>query len=194
MAEPIFFEDQEAWRAWLRENHDTEDEVELGFWKVKLKKPGLTYKQAVDEALCFGWIDGIRHSMGAESHRVRFTPRRKGSIWSQVNLKRYAELEAAGRVHASGRARFEGRDPKKENLYSFEVRRELEGEELEALQKDGTAAEFWEKTSASYRQEASWWVLQAKRDETRKKRLARLIEYSVRGEKLPDAFASKPKA
>jgi uncharacterized protein YdeI (YjbR/CyaY-like superfamily) len=191
MAEPKFFKDGAEWRKWLDKHHETESELLLGFWKTKTKKPGITYKNALEEALCFGWIDAVRKSLGEESYTIRFTRRRRDSIWSQVNLTRYMELDAEGRIKPAGRAIHDARDPKKVYRYSSEVMKELEGEELAELKKNKKAFEFWQNVAPSYRRVASWWVIQAKREETKQRRLSLLIEYSAKGERVPATLPKK---
>lgn len=185
MNEPIFFKNGEEWRKWLEKNHKTQHDLELGFWKTKTKKGGITPQEALDEALCYGWIDAVRTSLGDESYKTRYAQRRRNSIWSQINLKRVEELIAEGRMKPAGKAIYEARDVRNVNRYSTEVRVELEGDELKELNKNKAATEFWEKVAPSYRRAASWWVLQAKREETRNKRLAVLIECSANGDRIP---------
>jgi uncharacterized protein YdeI (YjbR/CyaY-like superfamily) len=184
LPEPRFFASQAAWRAWLEKNHAKRAEQWVGFHKVASGRKGLTYKQALDEALCFGWIDAVRAG-GAETWAIRFTPRRRGSIWSQVNLKRAAELKERGVVHAAGLDAYENRDPSKERLYSFENRSVVLAPEYEKqLRANKKAAEFFDKMPLSYRRPATWWVMSARQEATRQRRLATLIADSAAGRKV----------
>jgi uncharacterized protein YdeI (YjbR/CyaY-like superfamily) len=184
MAEPTFFATQEKWRAWLEKNHATQDELVVGFHKVGTGKGGLTYKQALDEALAFGWIDAVRGG-GEGIWTIRFTPRKKKSIWSQVNNRRIGELTKLGRMHPAGIAAFEMRDPKLQNRYSFENKGAgFDPAEEKAFRGNKAAWAWFEKAAPSYRRPATWWVVSAKKPETRAKRLATLIEDSAAGRKV----------
>jgi len=184
-AKPRFFATQAAWRKWLAANHAREPILWVGFWKVTCGKPSITWPQSVDEALCFGWIDGLRRSLDAESYMIRFSPRKPDSKWSRVNLERYAELDAAGLVHTAGRAaraKWGGKDA----AYSYETSRtDLEGAALTKLKANARAWRFWQAQIPSYRKMVSNWALSAKRAETRAARLALLIDCCVRGEAIP---------
>lgn len=182
--EPKFFKAASAWRKWLEKNHDKKTELFVGFHKVSSDNPSITYRQALDEALCFGWIDGVRRG-GDTTYTIRFTPRRAKSIWSAVNIKRIEELKAEGRMNPAGLAAFEARDPTRQNRYSFENR------DATLSTKDETAfranRQAWENFSAfppSYRHPAIWWVVSAKKPETRERRLATLIDDSAAGRKI----------
>jgi uncharacterized protein YdeI (YjbR/CyaY-like superfamily) len=185
MAEPVFFASQAAWRAWLEKHHADEREVTLGFWKKASGKGGITPDQALDEALCFGWIDGVRHSLNDEAFTNRYTPRTKRSYWSRVNMAKYEKLQAAGRVHPAGRAAFEARDPARDAEYSSEAREGGLSEEFEAeLRANAAAWAFWSKQPPGYRKTAAFWVMSAKREDTRRRRLATLIEDSASGRRI----------
>jgi uncharacterized protein YdeI (YjbR/CyaY-like superfamily) len=184
VARPRFFAGQPDWRAWLEKNHATADELLVGFHKAKTGKGGLTYKQAVDEALAFGWIDAVRGG-GDETWTIRFTPRKAKSIWSQVNIRRVAELTGLGRMHAAGLTAFATRDPKLQNRYSFENRdAALAAEDEKALRANGVAWAWFEARPPSYRHAAVWWVVSAKQEATRARRLATLIADSAAGRTL----------
>ncbi len=184
--DPWFFESQASFREWLTAHHNASSELWLGFWKKSSRRGGLEYPQAVDEALCFGWIDGIRKSLDEESFTNRFTPRRKGSTWSLVNVRRIGELRAAGLVHPAGEAAFAARTDERTGIYSAEQSDVELGAENEALLAANPAAlEYWKKSPPSYRKSASWWVISAKKPETREKRIADLIDCSARGVKIP---------
>jgi uncharacterized protein YdeI (YjbR/CyaY-like superfamily) len=184
-----FFKSQSEWRDWLEENHDQHDptnELWVGFYKKSTGKAGITYKEALDEALCYGWIDGVRKSLDDDRWTIRFTPRKPRSIWSAVNLKRFAELRAEGRLHSAGLRIFEQRDPKRSGLYSFERSvAELEDPQEELFKSSPKAWAFFKSQPPSYRRVAVWWVVSAKKEETKQRRLATLIELSEKGERLP---------
>lgn len=188
--EPLYFANPSRWRKWLEKNHAGKPECLVGYWKKKKKqtgKPSMDWEQSVDEALCFGWIDGVRRSLGADAFTIRFTPRKPGSHWSAKNIKRVAELEAAGLMHAAGREIFARRDARKQDRYSHEQKiAPALGKPLEAVfRKDRKAWEAWQAMAPYYRKAAAWWVIGAKQEETRLRRLGILIAHSARGEKVP---------
>jgi uncharacterized protein YdeI (YjbR/CyaY-like superfamily) len=167
------------------ENHDQAQEVWIGFYRKDSRKGGITYPQAVDEALCFGWIDGIRKRVDEASYMNRFTPRKKGSNWSAVNIQRVNELIAMGRMQPPGLAAFNLRDAAKAQPYSYERSERRLPEEYEAQLKANPAAwEYWQQQPPSYRRTASWWVISAKQETTRRKRLAVLIAESASGQRI----------
>lgn len=174
---PTFFATPAAFRAWLKKNHKTATELHVGFYKVASGRPSITWPESVDEALCVGWIDAIRRGIDAESYQIRFTKRRPKSIWSAANIKRAKELIDLGRMTPAGLAAFEARDVKNTNRYSFEQATPitLSAGELKQFKSNTQAWAYWESKSASYRKAATWWVVSAKREETRSKRLATLI-------------------
>jgi len=172
-----------AFRAWLARNHATTAELFVRCSKVQAARRGVTYRQALDEALCIGWIDGVRHSVDATSFSVRFTPRKPKSAWSTVNVKRYRELESEGRVRPAGRKAFEARV---ESQYSFESRpRALAPAYLRRFRSNRGAWAFFEAQPPWYRRTCGFWVMSAKLPETRERRLALLISRSQRGEGIP---------
>ncbi len=172
-------------RAWFEEHHGTVDELWVGFYKKASGRPSVTYQEAVDEALCFGWIDGIRKSLDGESYTNRFTPRRPNSNWSQVNIRRVGELTAQGRMKPAGLKAFEERDPARSQQYSFENRPQALGEPYEAtFRANPKAWEFFQAQAPGYRRTAIWWVVSARKEETRLRRLATLIEDSQNGRRL----------
>ena len=184
MSEPRFFASQKEWRAWLEKNHAEASEQVVGFYKAKSGKKGITHKQALDEALCFGWIDG-RVGGGETTWTIRFTPRRARSIWSQVNIRRVEELKAAGLAHPAGLAAYDKRDPKLQNRYSGENRHiGLAPAYEKQFRADRKAWANFEKMAPSYRRPAIWWVMSAKQEETRQRRLATLIADSAAGRKV----------
>ena len=182
--DPTFFETPAAFRAWLEANHAAARELSVGFRKKGTGLPSITWPESVDQALCFGWIDGVRHSIDAENYRIRFTPRKPGGIWSQVNIKRFAELQALGLVHPRGVLAYEtgkGRT----NQYSHE-RGEQSFTQAETQQFQANAR-AWDNFCAfapSYRRVAIHRVVSAKMDETRAKRLSILIDACADGVKL----------
>jgi uncharacterized protein YdeI (YjbR/CyaY-like superfamily) len=175
-------------RAWLDANHDSADALFIGYYKKGVPKAAMTYPQAVEEALCYGWIDGITFRIDEELTATRFTPRRKGSSWSAVNIAKMAELKAAGRLHAAGRRVFEDRDRRKDASYSYErPPLELEPDMIARLRADSPAWEQWQTEQRAYRRAASYWVMSAKKPETRERRFAELLEAS-RASRRPKAF------
>jgi len=184
MREARFFRSQGEWRAWLEKNHATKTEQWVGFHKVGAEKKGITYKQALDETLCFGWIDAVRRG-GELTWSIRFTPRKKGSIWSAVNIRRVEELKAEGRVAPSGLAVYERRDPEKQKKYSFENRETVLAPAYETrFRADKKAWRWFEAMPRSYRHPAVWWVMSAKQEVTRERRLAALIADSAAGRRV----------
>lgn len=178
--EPIFFGSPAEWRAWLQANHDTATEVWVGMWKARAGRSTVTWAQCVREALCFGWIDGKLKRIDDESHMQRFTPR-KSTRWSAVNAALAEELEAAGLMHEAGRRAFAARD-RTEAPYSVSGRPDRLPSDLDArLRRNPAAARFWDSSPASYRKAAAFWVTSARREDTRERRLATLIEDSARG-------------
>jgi uncharacterized protein YdeI (YjbR/CyaY-like superfamily) len=173
---PRFFATPAAWRAWLEKNHATKSELLVGFYKTGSGKKSITWPESVDEALCVGWIDGIRRSLDDDSYTIRFTPRQRKSKWSSVNIKRVGELTKLGRMKPEGLAIFEQRDASQTDGYSYERR---EAQLDEAMQKrfraNKDAWTFWEAQPPYYVRTLSWWVISAKREETRTKRLEQLI-------------------
>ena len=182
---PTYFATDADFRQWLAANHETAPELLVGFWKKGSGKPSIDWPQARDQALCFGWIDGIRKSLGEDAYTIRFTPRRKGSIWSKVNVERFNALKADGQMTAAGEAAYE-RDKHRSGLYSYEKPvASLTAKEEAAFRKNKPAWSDWEKRPAGYRRSALGWIASAKRPETRAKRLAELIAVSAEGRRLP---------
>ncbi|MBL8513483.1 MAG: YdeI/OmpD-associated family protein [Betaproteobacteria bacterium] len=177
-SEPKFFATQERFRAWLERNAVMQPEVIVGFHKTGAGKPSMTWPESVDEALCFGWIDGVRRRIDDETYQIRFTPRRPDSIWSAVNLAKVERLIAEGRMTPAGLAVYKKRKPEKSAIYSFEQQGELHlAPEAEIrFKRNRPAWAFFQTTPPSYRKVAIHWVNSAKRDVTRERRLQRLIE------------------
>ena len=184
---PRFFAAPEELRAWLAEHHASAAELWVGFHKRGSGRPSITWPESVDEALCFGWIDGVRKSLGAESYTIRFTPRRATSHWSGVNLRRMEELVAAGRVAPAGLAAWERRSEQRSQRYAYEQRAEVRLEpEMEArFRADAAAWEWFAGQAPWYRRTALYWVASAKRPETRERRLDQLISCSAASRPLP---------
>jgi uncharacterized protein YdeI (YjbR/CyaY-like superfamily) len=184
---PTFFATPSAFRTWLEEHHQTAQELWVGFYKTSSGKPSITWPEAVDQALCFGWIDGVRKGIDDSSYTIRFTPRKPQSIWSTVNVKRAQELAQLGLMSPAGLKAFEERDQKKSGLYSYEQRKssQLDPAYEEQFKANQKAWDFFQSKPPSYQQPAIWWVMSAKQEETRLKRLARLIEDSEHGRTIP---------
>jgi uncharacterized protein YdeI (YjbR/CyaY-like superfamily) len=183
---PIFFASSAEWRRWLVAHHDREDVLWVGFHKRASGRSSITWPESVDEALCFGWIDGLRKRIDAASYAIRFTPRRAGSTWSAVNVKRVATLIARRRMRSAGLAAFRMRTRKKTGIYSFEQRltASLPVGYLARLKKNAAAWRFFASQAPWYQRTVIWWIVSAKREETRLKRLTTLIEDSALGTRI----------
>jgi uncharacterized protein YdeI (YjbR/CyaY-like superfamily) len=182
---PAYFQTDSDFRRWLEANHATAPELLVGFWKKGSGKPSIDWPQARDQALCFGWIDGIRKSLGEDAYTIRFTPRRKGSIWSKVNVERFDALSAAGQMTAAGEAAYE-RDKHRSGVYSYEKPlASLTPQEQALFRANKGAWADWEARPPGYRRSALGWITSAKKPETRAKRLAELIGVSAEGRRLP---------
>lgn len=180
--EPTFFPTPAAFRRWLMQHHRTATELWVGFYKKGSGRPSITWPESVDEALCFGWIDGIRKSLDAGSYVIRFTPRRKGSIWSTVNVRKVEALIREKRMQPAGLAVWEARNPERSGLYSFEREAaSMTPAETKQFKASKAAWTFWEAQPPGYRKTATHWLVSAKREETRAKRLATLIADSAAG-------------
>ena len=185
MGQPTFFATEADFRRWLEANHADAPELLVGFWKKATGKPSIDWPQARDQALCFGWIDGHRKSLGDDAYTIRFTPRRKGSIWSKVNVERFEELSAAGAMTPAGEAAYD-RDKHRSGVYSYEKPLAAFSAEEEALfRKNKAAWSDWGKRPPGYRKTVLGWVTAAKKPETRAKRLKELIAVSAAGRRLP---------
>ncbi len=181
--EPTFFASPVEFRAWLERHHESARELWVGFYKKGSGRASITWPEAVDEALCFGWIDGVRKGIDEESYANRFTPRKPRSTWSAVNIRRVEELTRAGRMRPAGLRAFEQRSEERSATYSYEQRKEasLEPAQERLFRANRKAWEFFQAQAPWYRRAAIWWVVSAKRQETRNKRLATLIEDSEQG-------------
>jgi len=182
---PTFFRSQAAFRAWLTTHHATTTELLVGYYKKGCGKPSMTWPESVDEALCFGWIDGIRRRVDDDSYTIRFTPRRPRGIWSAVNIRRAQVLADDGKMRPAGRAAFEARTENRSGIYAYEQRSATLPEEYARKIKENKAAwSFFQAQPPSYRKTLCWWVVSAKKDETRRARLDKLINASARGKRL----------
>ncbi len=185
MVKAKFFATPKELRAWLRKNHASASEIWVGFYKKHIGKPSITWPESVDEALCVGWIDGIRKTINEESYQIRFTPRRRGSIWSAINIKRVAALTNEKRMQPAGLVAFAARTENKSGIYSYEQRSEQLPDPYAGLMRRNKAAwKFLEAQPPSYRKTIGWWVTSAKREETRRKRLQKVITESAHGRRL----------
>ena len=179
---PRFFKSQSEFRRWLEKNHAQETELLLGFYKKGSGKASITYPEALDEALCFGWIDGVRRSLGDDGYTIRFTPRKAKSIWSNVNVRHVERLKKLGRMAPAGLEAYALRDPKKTGIYAFENRpRELSPGYEKQFRSNKKAWEFFEKQPPGFKRLMIFRVMEGKQEETRQRRLAQLIEASAKG-------------
>lgn len=187
MSEDVkFFRNKAELRKWFEENHEKLDEQWIGFWKKGTGKPSITWPELVDVALCFGWIDSILKSIDSESHRQRITPRRRRSIWSSVNIKRVGELIESGEMTPAGIAAFERREESRSGIYTYERPPvELSAEFLAEFKANEAAWDFFVKQPAGYIRQAKFWVMTARREETRVRRMKALIADSEAGRRLP---------
>ncbi|KGN39030.1 bacteriocin-protection protein, YdeI/OmpD-associated family [Knoellia subterranea KCTC 19937] len=188
-----FFRDAAEFRGWLEANHETATELWMGLRKKHVPDRGLTWEDAVPEALCFGWIDSVSQRIDEDSRRQRWTPRKSTSVWSAVNIAHVERLTAEGKMLPAGLAAFERRKPELSG-YSYETRQELGDDQRARLLADPAAAAFWEVATASYRKVAENWVVSAKREETREKRLLQLIDECANGRLIPSQrYGDQPK-
>ncbi len=190
---PLFFPTPADFRNWLDEHHDQEKELWVGYYKKATKKPSITWPESVDQALCYGWIDGIRKRIDDEAYMVRFTPRKPDSHWSNVNLKRMKELKKDGLVSSAGLIAFKKRKNERTARASYEQKKVvLDPQYEQQIKKNQKAfAYFFEKKPLSYRKQVIWWIMSAKKEETRLKRLSILIESSEKNEVIPPLRWSK---
>lgn len=182
----LFFETPDDFREWLAQNHDQKDVQWIGYYKVATGKPSIKWEESVREALCFGWIDGLRKSIDDESYKIRFTPRRPNSHWSEKNIRMVKELIEVEKMEAPGLEAFEKRDGKKSSQASYEQKSvELKKEYKEQLKKNKKAWTFFRELAPGYTRTSVHWVMSAKREETRQRRLKILIESCENEEKIP---------
>ena len=183
---PVFFTTAAKLRAWLTKHHATSTELFIGFYKKSSGKRGITYADAVDEALCFGWIDGVLYRIDDTSHMQRYTPRKPNSYWSNVNIAKARALQASGRMTPAGLAAFERRDEKRTAKYSFEAAEaKLDAAAERKFRSNRKAWEYFSARPPGYRRTAAFWVMSAKQQSTRDRRLAALIAASAEGRPVP---------
>ena len=181
-----FFRTPAELRDWFDANHETATELWLGYHRKRSGRPSVTWKEVVDQELCFGWIDSVRYSLGDDASAQRITPRRKGSVWSAINIRRFRELEEQGLVHPKGRSAFEARQESRSGIYSYENRDvRLDPAREVRFRRRRQAWKFFNDQPPWYRRTAAHWVMSAKREETRGRRLDVLIECSHDGERIP---------
>jgi len=180
-----FFKTPPAFRQWLAGNHDKARELWVGFYKKDSGIPSITWPESVDEALCFGWIDGIRKSLDQESYMIRFSPRKPGSVWSAVNIRNVERLIKEKRMTAAGLEAYAARKENRSGIYSYEQRSpELVEPYLGKLRRNKAAWDFFHAQPPSYRKVMNWWIVSAKKEETRLKRLEQLIQSSAQGRRI----------
>jgi uncharacterized protein YdeI (YjbR/CyaY-like superfamily) len=204
-ADTLFFSKQEEFRAWLKAHHAKERELWVGFHRKASGRPSITWPESVDEALCVGWIDGLRRSLDGESYRIRFTPRKVTSTWSAVNIARARDLRRQGRMLPAGLKAFATRSEARSGIYAYENREAavLTRSAEQQFRSHGQAWAFFEAQPLGYRKTAIWWVVSAKQDPTRQRRLQTLISDSAVGRRIsavlskskpPTKAATKPKS
>jgi uncharacterized protein YdeI (YjbR/CyaY-like superfamily) len=190
---PTFFRSPAELQQWFATFAATASELWVGFYKQGTGEPSITWPQSVAEALCCGWIDGVRKGIDAASYMIRFSPRRPSSVWSSVNIQRAEALIAAGRMTPAGLAAFAARKENKSGIYSYEQRRaELEEPYSSMLAAQPAAWDSFHAQSPAYRKAVNWWIVSAKREATRLRRLEKLVDYSARGELIPEMRRQKP--
>lgn len=184
-AQPTYFPTQATFRKWLQKNHEKAAELLVGFYKVGSGKQSMTWSESVDEALCFGWIDGIRKSIDEESYSIRFTPRKPKSIWSAINIKKIEELSKQGLMHPAGLAAFSRREENKSRIYSYEKEiATLSDDFLKIFKSNSKAWKYFQSLAPSYKNHAIHWVMTAKQETTKIKRLQELITDSEAERKI----------
>jgi len=187
MTAPVFFEDAPAFRAWLAVHAHDAHELLVGFHKVGTGKPCMSWSESVDQALCFGWIDGVRKRVDEHRYQIRFSPRKPTSIWSAINIERVRVLTEAGRMKPAGLAAFAQRREHKSRVYSFEQAGEvaLAPDDERRFRRHKKAWAYFQQQPPGYRKQMIWRILSAKQPATRERRLAALIEASDKGERMP---------
>lgn len=184
--EPIFFKTPDDFRNWLEKNYKKEKELLVRFYKTGSGKPSITWPESVDQALCFGWIDGVRRSLGEESYTIRFTPRKPNSIWSAVNIKKMEQLIAKGLVKPEGLAAFEKRTEAKSRIYSHEQKEAgtLSPEFEKAFKANDKAWNFFTTQAPSYQKVMIHYVMTARQEKTRQARFEKLLQASAEGKRV----------
>jgi uncharacterized protein YdeI (YjbR/CyaY-like superfamily) len=183
--QPVYFKTTGDFRKWLNRNYDKAAELLVGFYKVKSNQQSITWSESVDQALCFGWIDGVRRSIDGERYCIRFTPRKATSTWSAININKVKDLSARGLMHPAGISAFEKRKENKSRIYSYEKETVTLPDKLENIFKSNKKAwQFFSKMPASYKRPAIHWVMSAKREDTRQKRFNELVTDSEKEKKI----------
>jgi uncharacterized protein YdeI (YjbR/CyaY-like superfamily) len=183
--DPKFFPTPSAFRKWLTTNHDKSKELWVGFYKKDSGKPSITWPESVDEALCFGWIDGVRKTIDAESYKIRFSPRKATSVWSAVNIRNVERLTKEKRMQPAGLKAFASRKDSRSGIYAYEQRSpELIEPYAGKFKRNKAAWKFFQAQPPYYRKTMNWWIVSAKQEETRLKRLDKLIEESAKGKRI----------
>jgi uncharacterized protein YdeI (YjbR/CyaY-like superfamily) len=189
---PTFFRTPSAFRKWLEKHHAKANELLVGYYKKDSGKPSITWPESVDEAICFGWIDSVRRSIDEISYTIRFTPRRSGSIWSGANIARARALIKLGKMQPAGLKAFEVKKKNKSGIYSYEQRSTtLEEPYARLLKKNKAAWIFFQLQPASYQKAVSWWIVSAKKEETRISRVEKLLACSAKGQRIPEMLSKK---
>jgi uncharacterized protein YdeI (YjbR/CyaY-like superfamily) len=183
--EPKFFSSQIEFRKWLEKNHEKESELVVGFWKVATGKPSMMWSESVDQALCFGWIDGVRHSLGKEAYTIRFSPRRPGSNWSTINVAKVAELTAQKLMHPAGLAAYNKRRLDRAPMSNKDGPSEFSPEIEVSFKRNKAAWKFFSSLPPGYRGNCIRWVMRGKQESTKNNRLAKLIDACSKGKKIP---------
>jgi uncharacterized protein YdeI (YjbR/CyaY-like superfamily) len=182
---PVFFQSQKEFREWLKKHHSTEEELIAGYYKRKTGKPSMTWSESVDQAICFGWIDGVRRNIDEDTYCIRFTPRRTGSNWSKINIRKVEELQKAGLMTPAGLEIFDKRKDKTGDRYSYENLPGSLSPEMERIfRKNKAAWTFFEKQPPSYKRVRIYWINSAKQEETKLNRLKKIITFSEQGKRL----------
>lgn len=182
---PRFFKSPSHFRKWLAANHDKSKELWVGFYKKSSGKPSIDWPQSVDEALCFGWIDGVRKTIDEESYVIRFSPRKPSSIWSAVNIRNVERLIKEKRMQPAGLKSYAARKEYRSGIYAYEQRPvELVEPYASKLKENKAAWKFFQSQPPYYRKTMTWWIVSAKREETRLQRLEKLIEVSAQGKRM----------
>jgi uncharacterized protein YdeI (YjbR/CyaY-like superfamily) len=192
---PTFFPTPADFHAWLKAHHDKFKELIVGFYKKNSGKPSITWPESVEVALCFGWIDGVRKSLEETSYTIRFTPRKPTSTWSYINIKLARKLTKQGLMHPAGLKAFAARSEKKSSIYSYEQRNNphFTGEQEKRFRANKTAWEFFRSQAPWYQRVCRYWVISAKREETKLKRLSELIGHSQHRRRIPRLTPTKKK-
>ncbi len=186
MVAATYFEDPASLREWFEQHHDTERELILGYYKVATGRASVTWSESVDQAICFGWIDGVRRTIDEQRYCIRFTPRRAGSIWSAVNIRKVRELKKQGLMTQPGLDAWAARSRQRSVRYAYEQGNvQLDPAYEKKLRANAKAWAYFESLAPSYRKPSVWWVMSAKQEKTRLRRLDILIDCSSKGTKIP---------